>query len=146
MTIHRPVPLTVSSRRFPAPRGFVADLVGLTRDIPLFPVTRSMHLAPVAEARAAAADRIGWAAIVLKAYGRVAAEMPILRTWIVRGIVPRLATSFSVGCRILTPAPFPTSKGFSTAWARSRSRRSSSGSSSSSRCPAPSAAPRSGGT
>lgn len=95
MTIRRPAPLTVSSRRFPAPRGFIADLVGLTRDIPLFPVTRSMHLGPLAEARAAAADRIGWAAIVLKAYGRVAAEMPILRTWIVRGIVPRLATSSS---------------------------------------------------
>lgn len=93
MPAFQPSPLSVSSRPLPAARGFVADLVGLTRGIPLFPVDRRMDLATLAEARSRAAIRIGWAAIVLKAYAHVATEMPILRTWIVRGIMPRLATA-----------------------------------------------------
>ena len=74
-------------------RGCVADVAIVAREIPLFPVDRVFRLGPVAEARAAAAARIGWAAVFLKAYGLVARELPVLRTWFVRGLWPRLATA-----------------------------------------------------
>ena len=88
-----PASLSVTSRPLPPSRGFVADLVGLAQNVPLFPVDRVMPLADLASARAAAATRIGWAAIFLKAQARVAAEMPVLRTWYVRGLRARLATA-----------------------------------------------------
>ncbi len=75
------------------PRGCVGDIALVAREVPLFPVERSLRLAKVADARAAAAPRIGWAAVFLKAYGLVARELPILRTWFIRGLRPRLATS-----------------------------------------------------
>lgn len=68
------------------------------REIPLFPVERTMQLGLLAAARAAAGahanGRVGWAAIFLKAYGIVARETPSLRTWLVRGFLfSRLATA-----------------------------------------------------
>ena len=96
---------TVTTRRFTAARACIADVAAIAREIPLFPVERSMRLAGLAAARQAAAaeppalQRIGWAAIFMKAYALVARDMPILRSWLVRGfpgaafgIRPRLAT------------------------------------------------------
>ena len=93
MPHHAPI---VTPSRFTAARGCVSDVAQLAQQIPLFPVERTMLLGPLAAARTAApqrgAPRIGWAAIFLKAYGLVAQEMPVLRTWLVRGLRTRLAT------------------------------------------------------
>ena len=97
----------VTCSRFSAARACVSDVARLAQEIPLFPVERAMHLGPLAAARAAVAHapaagntRIGWAAVFLKAYALVAREMPLLRTWLVRGfpggglrLTPRLATA-----------------------------------------------------
>ena len=108
MPSHTPI---VTRSRFTAARGCVSDVARLSQEIPLFPVERTMPLRPLAAARAAvgktasakhlaSASRIGWAAIFLKAYGIVAREMPVLRTWLVRGfpagglrLSPSLATA-----------------------------------------------------
>jgi hypothetical protein len=84
-------PLVIRSTR---DRGIGGDIARVSQRIPLFPVERTMSLAPVAAARNAAADRIGWAAIFLKAYALVARELPPLRTWLARrgGLLPRLVT------------------------------------------------------
>jgi hypothetical protein len=84
---------TITATPLPAGRGAVNDVALLARRIPLFPVDREMRLADLAAARSDAPRRIGWAACFLKAYGLVAAEMPLLRSWIVRGFRSRLATS-----------------------------------------------------
>jgi len=83
---------TVTTERLSAARGCVADVARLGRAIPLFPVERTMRLAELAEARAAATTRIGWAALVTKAYAVVARETPMLRTWLAGFVRPRLAT------------------------------------------------------
>lgn len=93
MWSRRPSLPPVLRSRLTAARGSVADVARLAQEVPLFPVERTMRLADVATARAAAAVRIGWAALFLKAYAVVAAETPILRSWLVRGILPRLATA-----------------------------------------------------
>jgi hypothetical protein len=62
-----------------APRRFLGDLLHFASRIPTVPVQRRMHLAQVVAARAAAADRPGWPAVFLKAYARVAAQVPELR-------------------------------------------------------------------
>lgn len=88
---------SVTKRRLDGGRGAVGDVAMLARSIPLFPVERIMPLHGLAEARAAAgapatAGRIGWAAVFLKAYALVARDMPVLRSWLAGGLVPRLAT------------------------------------------------------
>ena len=88
---HMPSPITSSP--LPAGRGLVADIASLAQDSPPFPVDRVMRLDGFAAARAAAQQRIGWAAAFLKAYGLVAREMPVLRSWIAGRLLPRLATS-----------------------------------------------------
>jgi hypothetical protein len=88
---------TISTQPLPVGRGVINDLAVLGRRVPLFPIDREMQLADVAAARAASARRIGWAACFIKAYAIVADEMPVLRSWLVSGFTPRLATSsFSV--------------------------------------------------
>jgi hypothetical protein len=67
-------------------RACIGDVARLARDVPLFPVERMLRLETVAEARAATAPRIGWAAVFLKAYAVVAREMPVLRSWLARGL------------------------------------------------------------
>lgn len=84
---------TITTTAVSGHRGCIADVALVARELPLFPVDRVLRLSAVAEARAAAAIRIGWAAVFLKAYGLVAREMPALRSWFVRGLFPRLATS-----------------------------------------------------
>lgn len=86
-------PLTVSTSNLPAGRGCVSDVAVLARELPLFPVDRTLRLEAVAAARLAAGRRIGWAALFLKGYAIVAREMPMLRSWLAGGLAPRLATS-----------------------------------------------------
>lgn len=83
----------VSTSRFTNARGCVSDIASLALRVPLFPVDRVMRIADVAEARAACTERVGWAAIFLKAYALVAREMPVLRTWFSGGLSPRLVTA-----------------------------------------------------
>ena len=90
MSNHPPI---VSTAPLPAGRGCVNDIAVLALDIPLFPVDRLMHLEAVATARQAAAVRIGWAAIFLKAYAIVARETPPLRSWLAGALRPCIATS-----------------------------------------------------
>ena len=102
MPSHAPI---VTRSRFTAARGCVSDVARLAQEIPLFPVERTMPLGPLATVRAAvgktasakqpaSTSRIGWAAVFLKAYALVAREMPVLRTWLVRGFSgTRLATT-----------------------------------------------------
>jgi len=98
MPSHAPI---VTRSRFTSARGCVSDVARLAQEIPLFPVERTMPLGPLAAVRdavgktaAAGAARIGWAAVFLKAYAIVAHEMPVLRTWLVRGFPrSRLATA-----------------------------------------------------
>jgi len=68
----RPLPLS-------APRRFMVDLLHFASRIPTVPVQRRMQLAEVVQARVAATPRPSWPAIFLKAYARVAAEVPELR-------------------------------------------------------------------
>ena len=49
------------------------------RKVPLCTMQRTVHLAPLLEARAHCAPRPGWCALFLKAYGIVAARRPQLR-------------------------------------------------------------------
>lgn len=79
-------PSSISTTRLSRGRACIGDVARLAREIPLFPVERTLRLEAVAEARAVAAPRIGWAAVFLKAYAEVAREMPVLRSWIARGL------------------------------------------------------------
>ena len=75
-------------------RSCIADVAVLAGKIPLFPVDRDCGLAALAEARLACPQRIGWAAIFLKAYGMVVRQTPALRSWFLPGFFrPRLATT-----------------------------------------------------
>lgn len=84
---------TVTTEPLSAARRCVADVARLGRELPLFPVERTMHLAPLAEARAKAAVRLGWATLFTKAYALVAREMPVLRSWLAGRVRLRLATA-----------------------------------------------------
>ena len=74
-------------------RSCVADIAMLAKDIPLFPVDRWCSLTSLREARAACDQRIGWAAIFLKAYSKVVQGTPELRSWFLPGLWPRIATT-----------------------------------------------------
>ncbi len=74
-------------------RSCIADVALLAGKIPLFPVDRHCNLAELAAARSACPHRIGWAAIFLKAYGKVVRQTPALRSWFLPGFRPRLATT-----------------------------------------------------
>lgn len=86
----------VTLRPASAARSCIADVAMLAKEIPLFPVDRWIDLRSVAAARSQATPRIGWAAIFLKAYGRVVRRTPALRSWYLPGIRPRLATTSDV--------------------------------------------------
>ena len=73
-----------------APRRFLTDMLHFASRVPTVPVQRRMQLIEVAAAREAVADRPGWPAVFLKAYARVAAEMPELRRVYVTLPRPRL--------------------------------------------------------
>lgn len=66
----------------PRSRRLSWDLLWFHKSVPLCGHDRLCRLAPVSEARAAAAVRISWPAIFLKSYAIVAAQVPELRqTW-----------------------------------------------------------------
>ena len=83
---------TVTRGSLSGARGCVGDVALLSQSVPIFPVERTMRLGTLAESRTASPVRIGWAALFLKAYAMVAHETPVLRTWFVNGLAPRLAT------------------------------------------------------
>jgi len=60
-------------------RRFVCDLLHAARHAPTVPVQRRMRLRNVVAARAAHPGRIPWSAIFIKAFAKVANEMPELR-------------------------------------------------------------------
>ena len=61
------------------PRRFICDLVHFAKKVPSVPMECHMDLSAVVAAREAAQPRPSWCAIFMKAYGRVAAENPVLR-------------------------------------------------------------------
>jgi hypothetical protein len=63
------------------PRLFITDLLHFAQKVPLCTMQRTMHLAPVAAARARLTPRPGWCALFTKAYAIVAAKRPSLR-WV----------------------------------------------------------------
>ncbi|MBX9679516.1 MAG: hypothetical protein K2X38_12190 [Gemmataceae bacterium] len=60
-------------------RRFVCDLLHAAREAPTVPVQRRMRLGSVVLARANHPGRIPWSAIFIKAFAKVAAEIPELR-------------------------------------------------------------------
>lgn len=68
------------TRRISAPRRLIADLMHASQAVPLISYRRTLHLAPLARARAAAASPPGFAAIFAKAFSLVARDEPLLRT------------------------------------------------------------------
>jgi len=80
--------LRITTHRLDAQRLLVADIVRLSRRIPIFPVDRVMQLGGVERLRRESAVRIGWAAIFTKAYAIVARDRPALRSWLVPGRLP----------------------------------------------------------
>ena len=73
--------LEITVRPLDGQRLLVGDIVRLSRHVPIFPVERMMELAEVERLRKGARQRIGWAALFMKAYGLVARERPALRSW-----------------------------------------------------------------
>jgi hypothetical protein len=67
-------------RRTSLPRRFIIDLMRASMRVPLVSLRRTLDLRKLAEIRAAAAERPGWAAIFAKAFALVARDEPVLRT------------------------------------------------------------------
>ncbi|MFN5977538.1 MAG: hypothetical protein ACK48U_24055 [Planctomyces sp.] len=67
--------------RFPVPesRRLTWDLLWLHRSVPLCSHDRRMPLGQLAQLRTAAATRISWAALFIRAFGKVSVEFPQLR-------------------------------------------------------------------
>jgi hypothetical protein len=67
-------------RKISLPRRLIIDLMHASMQVPFVSLRRSLTIRPLAEARLAAAERPGWAAIFAKAFSLVAREEPVLRT------------------------------------------------------------------
>jgi hypothetical protein len=67
-------------RKISIPRRLILDLMHASAGVPFVSLRRSLHVRPLLEARALAAQRPGWAAIFVKAFSLVAKEEPVLRT------------------------------------------------------------------
>ncbi|MGC2084397.1 MAG: acyltransferase [Bradyrhizobium sp.] len=61
-------------------RRLIIDLMHASRDVPFVSLTRTLHIRPLIEARAALARRPGYAAVFVKAFAIVARDEPALRT------------------------------------------------------------------
>ena len=68
-------------RRFLVPRSrrLTCDVLHFHRQVPLCPHHRMCHLGPVDAIRQAAATRVSWPVLFLKAYALIAKETPVLR-------------------------------------------------------------------
>src|SRR5687767_8181405 len=60
-------------------RALVCDISHFAKQVPSFPVERTLNLAEVAVHRAATHPRIAWSVLFLKAYALVSAEHAALR-------------------------------------------------------------------
>jgi hypothetical protein len=67
-------------RKISLPRRLIGDLMHASRRVPFVSLRRTLTIRTLAEARAAATVRPGWAAIFAKAFGLVARDQPVLRT------------------------------------------------------------------
>jgi hypothetical protein len=67
-------------RKISLPRRLIVDLMRVSMRVPFVSLQRSLHVRPLVEARLAASERSGWAAIFAKAYSLVARDEPVLRT------------------------------------------------------------------
>lgn len=77
-----------SRRWLPRSRRTAVDIAVAALKVPSFPIYRSFSLAVPESARRACTQRIGWAALLMHAYGRVAMEFEALRDVYVRYPVP----------------------------------------------------------
>lgn len=71
----RGTPKTIS-----LPRRLIVDLMRASMEVPFVSLSRPLQIRPLMEARAAAANPPGWAAMIVKAFALVAREEPVLRT------------------------------------------------------------------
>jgi hypothetical protein len=67
-------------RKISLPRRLIVDLMHASIGVPFVSLRRTLTIRTLAEARAAATARPGWAAIFAKAFSLVARDEPILRT------------------------------------------------------------------
>ena len=67
-------------RHISLPRRFIIDLMHASKGVPFVSLSRALSVRQLTEARAAAGQAPGWAAIFAKAFALVAKEEPILRT------------------------------------------------------------------
>jgi len=65
--------------RFSHHRRTILDLLHFSRKVPLQPLTRVCHLGAVAALRVRTTPRISWTALLMKAHGLVARDVPELR-------------------------------------------------------------------
>jgi len=77
-----------SIRKVSLPRRLIIDLMHASMGVPFVTLRRRLDVRPLAEARAAAAHRPGWAAIFSKAFCLVAKDQPVLRTMYINGPWP----------------------------------------------------------
>ena len=83
-------------RKISLPRRLIIDLMHASMQVPFVSLRRSLTIRPLAEARLAAAERPGWAAIFAKAFSLVAREEPVLRTlFVVVSVAAAIALSGS---------------------------------------------------
>jgi hypothetical protein len=71
-------------RRVSLPRRLILDLMHASMRVPFVSLRRTLSIRPLAEARDAAAERPGWAAIFAKAFSLVARDEPVLRTLFIK--------------------------------------------------------------
>lgn len=88
--------MSIRRRRIPAARNLVLDGLSFVPRHVYFPVERRMPLAEVAAARSAAAPRVSWSVVWLKAYAAVCVRLPALRTIYLRWPWPQLVESDEV--------------------------------------------------
>jgi hypothetical protein len=67
-------------RKISLPRRLIVDLMHASMRVPFVSLRRTLNIRTLAEARAAATERPGWAAIFAKAFSLVARDEPVLRT------------------------------------------------------------------
>lgn len=73
-----------------APRLFLLDMMHYARQVPSIPVSRTMSIGPLVEARKAHPLRPSWSLLFLKAYAMVASQNPELRRSLLSFPWPRL--------------------------------------------------------
>ena len=76
--------------RLDASRALVLDILFFARNVPQFPVERTMNLGHLARCRTRAEMRISWCVLFCKAYAMVANEFPELRRCYLRWPWPHL--------------------------------------------------------